>query len=108
MIQFEKLGIFLSRPIAFLFVLVYFLQSAALVYLVTDKFDLEEQISFQQKRIRELEERLQILKAIDDFQIGFNKEEVDNLGEVIYSESRKYGYDPMFMMAIIMTESSFR
>jgi len=54
------------------------LQSALLVYLVADKFDLEEQISFQQKRIRELEERLQIFKAIDDFQIGFNQEEATN------------------------------
>lgn len=108
MIQFEKLGIFLTRPIAILFVLIYFLQSALLVYLVTDKFDLEEQISFQQKRIRELEERLQIFKAIDDFQIGFNPEEVTRLGDVIFSESKKYGYDPMFIMAIIKTESSFR
>lgn len=108
MIQFEKLGIFLTRPIAILFVLIYFLQSALLVYLVTDKFDLEEQISFQQKRIRELEERLQIFKAIDDFQIGFNPEEATRLGDVILSESKKYGYDPMFIMAIIKTESSFR
>ena len=108
MIQFEKLGIFLTRPIAILFVLIYLLQSALLVYLVTDKFDLEEQISFQQKRIRELEERLQIFKAIDDFQIGFNKEEATRLGDVIFSESKKYGYDPMFIMAIIKTESSFR
>ena len=52
MIQFEKLGIFLTRPIAILFVLIYLLQSALLVYLVTDKFDLEEKISFQKKRIR--------------------------------------------------------
>jgi len=108
MIQFEKLGIFLTRPIAILFVLIYFLQSALLVYLVTDKFDLEEQISFQQKHIRELEERLQIFKAIDDFQIGFNQEEATRLGDVIFSESKKYGYDPMFIMAIIKTESSFR
>jgi soluble lytic murein transglycosylase-like protein len=108
MIQFEKLGIFLTRPIAILFVLVYLMQSALLVYLVADKFDLEEQISFQQKRIRELEERLQIFKAIDDFQIGFNQEEATRLGDVIYAESKKYGYDPMFIMAVIKTESSFR
>jgi soluble lytic murein transglycosylase-like protein len=108
MIQFEKLGIFLSRPIAFLLVLIYFLQSGLLVYLIADKYDLEGQISFQQKRIRELEERIQILKAIDDFQIGFNQEEANKLGDVIYSESKKYGYDPMFVMAIILTESSFR
>ena len=60
MIQFEKLGIFLSKPIAFLLVLIYFVQSGLLVYLIADKFSLEKQISFQQKRINELEERLQI------------------------------------------------
>ncbi len=108
MIQFEKLGIFLSRPIAFLLVLIYFLQSGLLVYLIANKFDLEEQISFQQKRIREVEERIQILKAIDDFQIGFNQQEANKLGDVIYSESKKYGYDPMFILAIILTESSFK
>jgi soluble lytic murein transglycosylase len=108
MIQFEKLGIFLSRPIAFLLVLIYFVQSGLLVYLIADKFSLEKQISFQQKRIRELEEKLQIFKAIDDFQICFNQQEVDELGEVIYAESKRYGYDPMFIMAVILTESSFR
>ncbi|HUV30467.1 MAG TPA: lytic transglycosylase domain-containing protein [Acidobacteriota bacterium] len=108
MIQFEKLGIFLSRPIAFLLVVIYLLQSGLLVYLISDKFDLEKQISFQQKRINELEDKLQIFKAIDDFQIGFSDEEVQRLTDVIYAESKKYEYDPMFIMAVILTESSFR
>lgn len=108
MIQFEKLGIFLSRPIAFLLVVVYLLQSGLLAYMVKEKFDLERQISFQQKRINELEEKLQIFKAIDDFQIGFNDDEVRELTNVIYDESKKYEYDPMFVLAIILTESSFR
>ena len=108
MIQFNRLGIFLSRPIAFLLVLIYFVQSGLLVYLIADKFQLERQISFQQTRIHELEERLQIFKAIDDFQIGFNRDEVGRLADVIFDESHKYGYDPMFIMAIILTESSFR
>jgi soluble lytic murein transglycosylase-like protein len=108
MIQYEKLGIFLSKPIAMLLVIVYLLQSALLVYLIKEKFDLERQISFQQKRIAELEEKLQIFKAIDDFQIGFNDEEVRKLTDVIYTESKKYRYDPMFVLAIILTESSFK
>ncbi len=108
MIQFDKLGIFLSRPIAFLLVVVYFLQSGLLVYLIKDKFELQKQISFQQKRISELEEKLQIFKAIDDFQIGFNQDEVGQLTSVIYSESKKYEYDPMFLLAVILTESSFK
>ena len=108
MIQYEKLGIFLSKPIAFLLVVIYFVQSGLLVYMIADKFSLERQTSFQQKRIDELEERLQIFKAIDEFQIGFNRQEVEQLAGVIYSESKKYSYDPMFIMAVIMTESSFR
>jgi len=108
MIQYEKLGIFLSKPIAFLLVFIYLLQSGLLVYLIGDKFDLEKQIAFQQKRINELEEKLQIFKAIDDFQIGFTEEEVQKLTNVIYDESKKYQYDPMFILAVILTESSFR
>jgi soluble lytic murein transglycosylase len=108
MIQFEKLGIFLSRPIAFLLVFIYFIQSALLVFLIYDKFDLQKQISFQQDRIKELEEKLQIFEAIDDFQIGFTDEEVNQLTNVIYDESKKYKYDPMFVLAVILTESSFR
>ena len=108
MIEYNKLGIFLSKPISILLVIIYLVQSALLVYLITDKFDLERQISFQQKRISELEEKLQIFKAIDDFQIGFEKEEVNKLTDVIYTESKKYKYDPMFILAIILTESSFK
>ncbi len=108
MIEIEKLGIFLSKPIALLLVIVYLLQSSLLVYLVNEKFDLERQISFQQKRITELEEKLQIFKAIEDFQIGFTDEQVKQLTDVIYVESKRYQYDPMFVMAIILTESSFK
>jgi len=108
MIKLDKLGIFLSKPIAFLLVLIYFLQSGLLVYLIKDKYDLQKQISFQQKRINELEEKLQIFNAINDFQIGFNKKEEGKLTQVIYDESKKYKYDPMFILAIIITESSFK
>lgn len=108
MIQMDKLGIFLSKPIAIVLVIIYLIQSALLVYLIKNKFDLEKQISFQQKRIGELQEKLQIFKAIDDFQIGFTDEEILRATDVIYGESKKYQYDPMFVLAIILTESSFK
>ena len=108
MFQYEKLGIFLSKPIAFIVVAIYLIQSALAVYLVKEKYDLERQVSFQQSRIDELEERLQIFKAIDDFQIGFNDEEVTRLSEVIYSESKRFQYDPLFVLAVILTESSLK
>lgn len=108
MIQFDKLGIFLSKPVALMLVVIYLIQSGLLVYLISDKYDLERQIDFQQKRITELESKLQVFKAIEDFQIGFTEDEVGELTNVIYSESRKYDYDPMFVLAVILTESSFR
>jgi soluble lytic murein transglycosylase len=108
MIQIEKLGIFLSKPIAVVLVLIYLLQSGLLAYFVMDKYDLEKQIRFQQSRIAELQEKLQILKAIEDFNIGFTDGEVRQLADVVYTESKKYSYDPMFILAIILTESSLR
>lgn len=108
MIHFEKLGIYLSKPVAFLLLLIYLVQSALALYLVKNKFDLEKQVSFQQKRITELEEKLQLYKAIDDFQIGFSDDEVGHLTSVIYSESKKYHYDPLFIVSVIIAESSFK
>jgi len=108
MIQVERVGIYLSKWISFLAVLIYLVQSGLLIFLIKDKFDLERQIAFQQKRISELEEKLQIFKAIEDFQVGFNDEEIGQLTDVVYTESQRYHYDPMFVLAIIITESSFR
>nr|MBN2277997.1 lytic transglycosylase domain-containing protein [candidate division Zixibacteria bacterium] len=108
MVEYNRLGIFLSKPVAVLFVLIYLSQSILIIYLVKVRFDLEKQIDFQQSRISELEEKLQILQVIEDFQIGFNDEEKKQLTEVIFSECRKYDYDPLFLMAMIYTESSFK
>ncbi len=108
MIKYKKLGIFLSKPIALLFVLVYLVQSAFIVFLVQDKFRLHQEIDFQQKRITELEEKLKILQVIEDFQIGFNDKEKAELTDVIFSECNKYDYDPLFLMSLILTESDFR
>jgi len=108
MIHYEKLGIFLSKPVAFVVVFIYLLQSGLTLYLVNEKYNLEKQIAFQQGRIRELEEKLQVFNAIDDFQIGFNDKEVTRLAEVIYTESKRYQYDPLFVLAMILAESSFK
>ena len=107
-IQYSRLGIFLSKPAAYLFVLIYLSQSALIIYLVMQKFDLEKQINFQRQRITELEEKLQILQVIEDFQIGFKDEEKHELANVIFSECKKYDYDPLFLMSLILTESSFK
>lgn len=108
MIHIERLGIYLSKPVAFLIMLIYLVQSALLVYLVTDKFDLQKQIDYQQSRIDELEEKLRLYKVIEDLEIGFTDQEVIQLTNVIYNESEKYNYDPIFVVAVIMSESTFK
>lgn len=91
-----------------MFVLIYLSQSVLIIYLVREKFNLEKQLNYQRQRISELEEKLQILQVIEDFQIGFSDEEKQQLANVIFSECKKYDYDPLFLMALILTESSFK
>lgn len=104
----DKTGIFLSRPISFLLVLIYLLQSTLLVFLIKDKYDLHKIIDYQRARLQEMEEQLKIFQVIEDFQIGFTEDEKAQLASVIFHESNRYSYDPMLIMAVILTESSFK
>ncbi|MBK7141355.1 MAG: transglycosylase SLT domain-containing protein [bacterium] len=108
MIHIERLGIYLSKPVAFLMMVIYLVQSGLLVYLITDKFDLEKQIDYQQSRIIELEDKLKLYKVIEDLEIGFSDDEVTKLTNTIWGESKKYNYDPIFVVSVIMVESTFK
>ncbi|MFH1701541.1 MAG: transglycosylase SLT domain-containing protein [Candidatus Zixiibacteriota bacterium] len=107
-VSLEKTGIFLSKPIALLLVLIYLLQSTLLIFLVKDKYELHKIIDFQRNRLSEMEEKLRIFQIIEDFQIGFSDDEKKDLANVIFEESQKYNYDPLLIMAVIMTESTFK
>ncbi len=107
-VSLDKTGIFISKPIAFLLVLIYLLQSTLLIFLIKDKYDLHKIIDYQRARLSEMEEQLKIFQAIEDFQVGFSSQEKIDLARVIFEESRKYNYDPMLIMAVILTESSFK
>ncbi len=104
----RKLGVMLSRPIAYLFFMIYLIQSSVLIYFVYQYYDNQQTIFYQQKTITELEEKLKVLDIINDFQVGFDQKEVGALANVIHDESKKYGYDPRLLLAVILTESSMR
>jgi soluble lytic murein transglycosylase-like protein len=104
----RKIGVIVSRPLGFLLILLYISQTVLIVYLFHDRFEKEKILGQQQMKIMELEEKLKILNIIEDFQVGFNDQEVGELTQVIYSESKKYGYDPLLILALILAESSFR
>ena len=76
--------------------------------LIWSYLDQKEIINKQAQKIREMEEKLKILEIIEDYQIGFNDDEVSTLTEVIYEESVKFGIDPLLILAVIKTESSFK
>jgi soluble lytic murein transglycosylase len=107
-VSLEKTGIFLSKPISFMLVLIYLLQSTLLVFLIKDKYELHKIIDFQRGRLSEMEEKLKIFQIIEDFQIGFTEDEKIQLASVIFEECNKYKYDPLLVMAVILTESTFK
>jgi soluble lytic murein transglycosylase len=111
----KKSGILVSKYISTLLIILYVAQTAAIVYLVRDRYNLQKiqvdqqtQIKEQQEKINEMEEKLKILKIIEDFQVGFKDQEIRDLTNVIYDESKRYGYDPLLLISMILTESRFR
>lgn len=104
----RKSGIMLSKFISVLLVMLYLGQSAVIIYLIRERYELRCIVREQQLRMDELEEKLKILEIIEEFQIGFEDHEVGVLTQVIYDESKKYGYDPLLIVALIITESSLR
>jgi len=111
----RKTGITLSRSITLILILFYVAQTAILVHLLLERTKLQEEIIAKDAQIAEMErqnaelrEKLKIFEIIDDFQRGFTPKEVQKIGETIFDQSRLFGYDPLLLMALILTESSFR
>jgi soluble lytic murein transglycosylase len=70
--------------------------------------DIGIELSRIQEENRVLRVRKRILDTIEEFNPELSQQEKTSLGQVIYEESERYGYDPLVLMAMIMTESSFR
>lgn len=106
--RFKNRMIFMSRPAGILLMVLYSLQLLATILLIWSYLDQKEIINKQAQKIREMEEKLKILEIIEDYQIGFNDDEITILSNVIYDESVKFGIDPLLILAVIKTESSFK
>jgi hypothetical protein len=48
-----------------------------------------------------------IKRVISDYKTGMTDSKKDHISQHILKQSRKYGYDPLFLTAVIITESSF-
>lgn len=67
-------------------------------------------ISREHERARLLYEarvRDRIAEVISNYRTGLKFEKHSRVPEVILEESRKYGFDPLFLTAVIVAESSF-
>jgi soluble lytic murein transglycosylase-like protein len=101
-------GIIMSRPMGFTLLFIYFVHVAAIIWLIRHYTEQQNQILEQKKTIEELQQKLKILDIIQEYQIGFTKDETDQLTEVVWNESQKFGIDPLLIMAVIIAESSFK
>ena len=104
----KNAGLILSKPLSVILLLIYLGQVGFTVYVLDDRHKKDLVIQEQLKKISELEEKLKIFKIIEEFQVGFNTQEVGKLTSVIHAESQRYGYDPLLLLALMKTESSFR
>jgi len=84
------------------------MQSGLVVVLIKDKYELHKIIDYQRNQIKDMEEQLKIFQIIEDFQIGFSQQEKVQLADAIFRECSRYRYDPLLIMAVILTESSFK
>jgi len=48
-----------------------------------------------------------ILKIMSGYKTGLDDDDFNKLPDWIYAQSQRYGYDPLFLTALIQTESSF-
>ncbi len=101
-------AIVVSRSIGIAFLVLYSLQLIAIIWLIWVYYDQRILIGEQNRRIEELERKLKILDIIEEYQIGFSDDEILTLANVIYDESEKLGLDPLLVLAVILTESSFK
>jgi len=122
----RKQAFHVSRFFASLFILLFIIHEIVVFYLLTMRDrriqDLERAIRDREKEYQglslrygkikqenqQLRERQRILDIIEEFNPGLTDQEKTSLGSVIWEESNRYGYDPIVLMALILTESSFR
>jgi soluble lytic murein transglycosylase len=101
-------AIVVSRTIGLAFLVLYTLQLIAIVWLVWIYYDQRVLIGKQNERIEELEKKIQILDIIEEYQIGFQDDEILQMTNVIYDRSRTLSLDPFLVLAVIKTESAFK
>ncbi len=59
------------------------------------------------KKLQVKQAKKEILKILSTHRTGLNKKQLRQTAEAIHKEGKKYGFDPLFLLAIIKAESTF-
>lgn len=65
----------------------------------------EAELRFQQNYEKRVKEKIR--RVISDYRARMSPEHIQEISKSILAESKNYDYDPMFLTALIITESSF-
>lgn len=77
-------------------------------YLRKVYFERAAQRKSDQEKLQKIEEKDRILKAIKSYKPDLGDEKVSELTDIICEVGGDYNYDPIFLLAVIFTESSMR
>ena len=103
----RRSAVIIGRPIALIIALVWAAQTVGFALLIRENATQQQTIHQQEEEIRRLKERLQILDIIEDYQTSLTPDEATQVAAHIYDCGRMYGFDPLLILAMIQTESSF-
>lgn len=101
-------GLAISKSAAVAGVLLYLLHLGIIQVLSQDVRRLEERVQTLERENSDLARKLEIQNVVAKHQRGFSQAEVERLVGVIDHESRRFGIDPLLILAVILTESEFR
>lgn len=98
----------LPMPVFVFGLAVYLLETAALGFLIYERIGLERKLLINEGRIRELEMRLETFRTVKELSSGFSEEEQVKIAQAVWNWSQNLEVSPLWITALIMTESSFK
>lgn len=87
---------------------IYFLETAGLGFMIYERIGLERKLLIDEGRIRELERRLETFRTVQELSSGFSRDEEVKIGQAMWNWSQNLEVSPLWIAALIMTESSFK
>lgn len=87
---------------------VYLVETAALGLLIYERIGLERKLLINEGRINELEKRLETFRSVRELSSGFSETEKVKITEALWNWSQNLEVSPLWLEALILTESSFK